>query len=270
MGPISRFAARHQIWFVLASVAAWLVLLVVFMGLASSALGRPYGDRVSGAAARLTLAACVVAFVWRLGWLRTCGIARLGDGRVWLLAAAGLVYSAGAFLYAFYGTLAFDASIVIRLPAARTAAWAALITALGEEVLFRGLALHALARAWGRTRAGLLASVVLAALLFAALHGIQVLTNDLPRSAALLLILQALVVSIWWGALVVAGGSLWPAVLLHFVVNAVAAVQGLAASPIEPALLAYQRSLWLSIPLGLAGIGLLTRVARRPAPVTAA
>jgi membrane protease YdiL (CAAX protease family) len=111
---------------------------------------------------------------------------------------------------------------------------------------------------------------ILAALLFAALHGTQVLTNDLSRSAALLLILQTLVVSIWWGALVVAGGSLWPAVLIHFVVNAVAAVQGLVASPVEPALLAYQRSLWLSIPLGLAGIGLLARVAHRPAPVNTA
>jgi hypothetical protein len=66
------------------------------------------------------------------------------------------------------------------------------------------------------------------------------------------------------------GGSLWPAVLLHFAVNAVVAVQGLAASLVEPELLAYQRSLWLSIALGLVGIGLLARVVHRPAPLDAA
>ena len=137
-------------------------------------------------------------------------------------------------------------------------------------MLFRGLVLHGLVRVWARTRTGVVASVVLTALLFAALHSTQVLTNDLSRSAALLLTLQTLSVSIWWGALVVVGGSLWPAVLLHFAVNAVVAVQGLVASPVEPELLAYQRSLWLSIPLGLVGIGLLARVVHRPSPLDAA
>jgi len=68
----------------------------------------------------------------------------------------------------------------------------------------------------------------------------------------------------------VVGGSLWPAVLLHFAGNAVIAVQGLVASPVEPELLAYQRSLWLCIPLGLVGIGLLARVVHHPAPLDAA
>jgi len=83
-------------------------------------------------------------------------------------------------------------------------------------------------------------------------------------------VLQTLVVSVWWGALVVAGGSIWPAVVLHFAGNAVIAVQGLVTSMAGAGLLAYQRNLWLSIPLGLAGIGLLTRVAHRPAPLDAA
>ena len=59
--------------------------------------------------------------------------------------------------------------------------------ALGKGVLFRGLVLHGLVRVWARTRTGVVASVVLTALLFAALHSTQVLTNDLSRCAALLL-----------------------------------------------------------------------------------
>jgi len=54
------------------------------------------------------------------------------------------------------------------------------------------------------------ASVVLTALFFAALHASHVLTNDVSRSSALLLVLQAVVVSVWWGALVVVGKSIWP------------------------------------------------------------
>jgi hypothetical protein len=270
MPSISRFATRHPVWFVLASMVTWAVMLIGFMGLASGALRRPYGDDVSLAIARLAITVCVVTLVWRLGWLRTSGIGRLGGWRVWLLAIGGLVYSVSACLYSFYGRVAIGPSILIRLPAARTTVLALLIAALGEEVLFRGLLLHGLVRVWARTRTGVVASVVLTALLFAALHSTQVLTNDLSRSAALLLTLQTLSVSIWWGALVVVGGSLWPAVLLHFAVNAVVAVQGLVASPVEPELLAYQRSLWLSIPLGLVGIGLLARVVHRPSPLDAA
>jgi membrane protease YdiL (CAAX protease family) len=159
---------------------------------------------------------------------------------------------------------------MIRTPAATTTVLAVAVGAIGEEVFFRGLVLHGLVRAWAGTRTGVVASVVLTALLFAALHSTQVFTNDLSRSAALLLTLQTLIVSIWWGALVVVGGSLWPAVLLHFAGNAVVAVQGLVAPLVQPELLAYQRSLWLSIPLGLVGIGLLARVVRRPAPPDAA
>ena len=270
MSSISRFATRHPVWFALASIMTWSVLLVVFMGLISSALRRPYGDDVSRAIARLAITVCVVTVVWRLGWLRTSGIGRLGGWRVWLLAIGGLVYAASACLYSFYGRVAIDPSILIRLPAAWTTVLAVLIAALGEEVLFRGLVLHGLVRAWAGTRTGVVASVVLTALLFAALHSTQVLTNDLSRSAALLLTLQTWIVSLWWGALVVVGGSVWPAVLLHFAVNAVVAVQGLVASPVAPELLAYQRNLWLSIPLGLVAIGLLARVVRRPALLDAA
>ena len=56
------------------------------------------------------------------------------------------------------------------MPAARTTVLAVSIAALGEEVFFRGLVLHGLVRAWARTRTGVVASVVLTALLFAALH----------------------------------------------------------------------------------------------------
>ena len=52
--------------------------------------------------------------------------------------------------------------------------------------------------------------------------------------------------------------------MLHFVVNAVVALQGITIPMIEPAILAYRRILWFSIPLGLLGIWLLVRAIPHP------
>jgi membrane protease YdiL (CAAX protease family) len=93
--------------------------------------------------------------------------------------------------------------------------------------------------------------------MFAALHITQVFTHGTPLSSALVLTIQTTVISILWGALVLLGGSIWPAVMLHFVVNAVVAAQGLTVPMVEPETLAYRRLLGFSIPLAVLGIGLL-------------
>jgi len=253
------FARNHPLAFVLASAAAWSVLLVALMGVASSALRMPYGDATIGAIGRLAVTACVLLLVWRLGWLKAAGITRLGRWQVWLLASGGMVYAAGAALYSFYGRVAFDFSILTRLPGSRTVLATQFVVALGEEVLFRGLALCALRRAWGSTKPGTIGSVAVTALLFAALHLTHVFTFGADLPSALILTLQSCVVAVWWGALVVVGGSIWPAVMLHFTINAMVAVQGFAVPMVEPGLLAYTRLLWFSLPLGALGILMLVR-----------
>lgn len=149
--------------------------------------------------------------------------------------------------------MAFDVSSLQRWPDSGTAIAAHAAAALGEEVQFRGLVLFVLARAWGNTRQGLIASVVLTSLLFGALHMTQFFAYGIPPGSALLLTAQTCVVSFWWGGLVVAGGSLWPAVMLHFVVNAMVAVQGLAVPAVEPSLTSYRLMLWFSLPLAALG-----------------
>jgi len=259
MGLIGSLARNHPVAFVLTSAVTWSVLLLVLMGVASSALRMPYGDAAIGAIGRLAVTACVLILVWQLGWLKAAGITRLGRWQVWLLALGGLVYLAGAGLYSFYGQVAFDFSILTRLPRSRTALTTQFVVALGEEVLFRGLALCALCRAWGSTKPGTIGSVVVTALLFAALHLTQVFTFGADLPSVLILTLQTCVVAVWWGALVVAGGSIWPGVMLHFTVNAMVAVQGLAVPMVEPGILAYTRLLWFSLPLGALGILMLMR-----------
>ena len=258
------FARNHPVLFVLIVTMTWMVLLLVFMTIASRAFHKPYGDATAGTMGRLAVTACVLLLLWRLRWLEASGVARSGSWQVWLLALGGIGYFASASLYSVFGKVAFDFSSLVRLPDARTAITTQFVVGLSEEVLFRGLVLYTLARVWGNAKQGLIAGVVLAALLFSVLHITQVFTHEVSLSSALSLILEGCAISMWWGALVVLGGSIWPAVMLHFVVNAVVAVQGLTVPMVEPGALAYQRMLWFSIPLAVLGIWLLMRAAPHP------
>jgi len=183
-------------------------------------------------------------------------ITRLGSWHAWLLAGAGLLYFTCAALYAFYGKIAFDFSSLIHLPAARTVIYKQLAAGVYEEILFRGVILYVLVSAWVHTRLGIIGSVVLTAVLFALPHIVGAFMG-LSQQSALLLVLEGTIIAVWWGSLVVWGGSIWPAVVLHFVVNAVVEAQGLGVPMVTPDTLAYQRLFWFSIPLGAVGIGLL-------------
>lgn len=256
MNALRSFASNHPVIFVVGVTIAWLVLLMIFMGVASGALRTPYGDATTVLIARCAAAVCIILLLWRLDWLQTSGISRLGRWQVWLLTLGGLIYFASASLYSFYGRVAFDLS---SLYASGTGVLNGLAAGLNEELLFRGLVLCALIYAWKHTRRGIVGSILLSSLLFAVLHIMQVFTGGVSRASMLLLILQTCVIAIWWGALVLWSGSIWPAVILHAVGNVVVAAQGSTVSMIEPAVVAYSRILWFSLPLGILGVGLLTR-----------
>lgn len=195
------------------------------------------------------------------GWLDSSDFARLGQWQVWSIAFGGLIYFASASLYSFYGEIAFDFSNLIRPSASCTAVLTHFAASLSEEILFRGVVLYSLSRVWGDTKKGMFGSVVLASLLFAVLHLTHVFTAGASLTSALLLTVETFIISIYWGALVLWGGSIWPTVMLHFVGNAVVAVQGLTIPMVEPDILVYKRLLWFSILLGVLGVGLLVRAA---------
>ncbi len=233
MPTLKLFATTHPLWFGLALTLAWLALLIVLMGLASGALRRPYGDAVTGGIARLAVTAGVLVLTWRLGWLGEAGLARLGGWQAWLLALAGLVYYGAASLYAFFGRVAFDFSSLAH-SGAPDVLGTCLLVGLSEEVLFRGLILFALARAWGHNPPGLIAAVVFSALLFAVPHLLQIFTHRLVPEAALLLVLETVLTATWWGALVLQGGSIWPVVALHILGNTIVSLQSLLIQATKP------------------------------------
>ncbi len=256
---LKSIATNHSVLFAICATIAWFVLELVLTAIASGVLRRPYGDAVTTTLSRLVTTACILYLIWRMGWLDGSGITRSGRWQAWLIGLGGLVYFTCASLYSFYGEVVFNSSTLIRSSASLTTVMTHFVVGLSEEILFRGLVLYCLARVWGGTQKGMIGSVVLTSLLFAVLHLSHVFTSGASLSSALLLIVEAGIVSIWWGALVIWGKTIWPAVMLHFIVNAVVGVQNLTTPMIEPDILVYQRLLWFSTLLGVLGIGLLAR-----------
>ena len=260
MDAFKSFSMKRPILFVLILAIVWFVLMMVFTGITAGILRKPYGDATAAILGHTFVFICAVLLIWKLGWLEASSITRLGSGQVWLFTLGGLIYYACASLYAFYGNASFDFSILTRLPASRAAFLVHFTVALSEEILFRGIVLSVLTRAWGNTTRGWFRSIVITSLLFAILHATQVFTDRLEPSSALFLVLGTFIISIWWGALVLAGGSVWPAVVLHFVGNAAVVMQGLSTPMLEPESLAYERLMWFSLALGVIGIWLLIQV----------
>lgn len=265
MNTLRSFAGRHPVLFVLILTIAWLVMLLFFTDIASSALHKPFGDAVTGTIGRLTISACILLLVWRLGWLEASGVGRLGRWQVWLAALGGMIYYTIASLYSYFGKINFDFSSLNQLPDARAIVMTQFVVSLCEEILFRGVALYSLVRVWGNTKRGMIGSVVLTSLVFAVLHLTNVFAQGISLASALLLTLETCIIAIWWGALVLLGKSIWPAVMLHLAGNAVVQVQGLTLAMIEPEILGILRILWFSIPLGVLGIILVMKAA--PCPI---
>lgn len=257
------FAAKHPVGFVLILSLAGLVVLALVTGFAYSQLQKSRADAAL-TVARVALAAALLVLLWRLDGLQPSGVTRLGSWKVWLVALCGMLLFTGASLYAFYNKVAFSFSALVQSPAARAIAGTNLAVVLYEELLYRGVILYVLYQAWGHTAPGRIGSVVLAAALFALPHLISALMGiSLPSLVPL--VAETFIIAVWWGALVLWGGSIWPAVLLHLVGNTVIAAQGLITPILTSESLAYQRLLWFSLPLGVLGIVILL-LQPRPTP----
>lgn len=260
MNRLRSFAASRPVLFALCSMVAWMAMALVFVGMASGALGRPYGDAAATTIGRLAVAACFVWLLWRLGWLKPSGVAGQGTWWVWLIALAGTLYFAAASLYSFFGQAALDLPSLIRNDESLPIVSSSFAVVLSEEILFRGLVLYVLVRAWASTRRGLVGSVAVASLLFAVMHITQVLTYGISLSSALLLTVQTFMIAIWWSVLVLWGRSIWPAATAHFVGNTVVALGQLVTPVVGDGPVAYMRVLAFSLLLGVLGIGILMRL----------
>ena len=224
-GPDGPWRPREGVR-VLAGTLCVLALMMVVLKLLlvlDRSLGHPHGLRQ----ASIPMAFFVVAapfLAWTLrrpgpdrDWLRLGRPAPGSAGRLAGIAALGLVVTAAAALLCsllpgFRNLMQDQAALAGWKTApelARAVVLLAVLPALAEELYFRGYLLQRLGRCWG-PRVGLLVQ----AAIFGAMHG--------PAAPV------ATVLGLTNGAMVLASGSLWPGMVLHFLNNllVVAALKG--------------------------------------------
>lgn len=268
MSRFKQFAINHPIAFGLIVALAFIVLTILAYALSFplSALlpDGALGQQVSEAITRAALALLFIFLLWRLGWLRAAGYARLPGWKTWLLLLLPIVYDVGAGVYAYTG----DLSLTLPGPALTAAVLLNQLTVgLLEETAFRGLVLVAFVQHWGDTKRGLVKSVLLSALIFGALHMLHVAAGK-PVLPAILQSLGAALGGIIYGAVVLYGRSIWPAVIWHALGNAAVNVKAIgdptyAETP--------SMGVWyvlLSLPVVIYGLVLLRKVP--PQPITPA
>lgn len=214
----------------------------------------PLLPQTAAAAARLLLQLLMLALpltviLWLLRYpaARLCPLGRGERGSLWLLPAGLSVLLAANLLTRLLQELLTEAPMPVpsplpEAPAARwlTLAGSVLLPAVMEELLFRGVVLHALYPAGEKT------AVWICALLFMAAHGS--LSQWLPALAAGLLL----------GAVTFYTGTLRWAVLLHLCNNVIAWLTAYHPSPLTTIVLPA-----VLLVLGAASVPALRRLPRR-------
>jgi membrane protease YdiL (CAAX protease family) len=262
MSTFKSFLTKHPVLSIISLAISWLVLIMIFAGITASLINKGFGDRTTLFIGHLGGIIYIFILLWRLGWLKGASITQFGTYQTWLFAIVGTVYFALASLYSFYGKLAFDFSNLFKLSSSGGILTTQTLVCIDEEVLFRGAILYILVRSWGNTRKGLFGSTILMSAIFALFHIIWFISSGISL-ATVFLLAEAIIISIWWAALVLNGGSIWPAFFAHFIINVIVDVQSISNQMIQPELNVYILLLLFSIPLGLIGCWLIIRRSSR-------
>jgi membrane protease YdiL (CAAX protease family) len=258
MNTIKTLAEKRPFVFALLTILAWFFLGAVLAFGSAALLQVPIVEDVPQSIGMLGATFALLAIMGRMGWWRSIGIARFGGWRVWLITLLLLTYMILAYWYGFFGNVSFDPDIFVRSAEARGMLAREGIVGFVEETLFRGIILYALARVWGRSRNGLIASVIVQAALFGALHMLHAGAGS-PLSTALMVVMNSFVSAVWWGIVVLRWKSLWPTIVLHGLSNASVMIKGLSSASIEPVTMAYIQATALELPLLILGLWLLWR-----------
>jgi membrane protease YdiL (CAAX protease family) len=263
MARFKEFAGRHPVFFVLVVILAWFLVGALVAGLITLVLQTSLYDSVPQTLGTLAATLYVLLIAWRFGWLRAAGIAVVGNWQAWLVASLAFLYLVFAYSYAFFGDFRIDPGLLFSSAEVRSVVLRQIFVGPIEEILFRGIVLYALARKWGDTRQGLLATVLLSAFLFGVFHLPQALAG---RSLGFtsVAVLEAFVSGIWWGAYVLIWRTIWPVSFIHAGSNMAVLIKSLAFPGIVLSIQGYTLAILLQIPLVLLGLYLLLRQGPRP------
>ena len=130
------FLTKHPVLSIISLAISWLVLIMVFAGIAASLLNKKLGDTTTLIIGHLAGIIYVFILLWHLGWLKGAGVTRSGTYQTWLITIIGTVYFALASLYSFYGKPAFDFSNLFNLSSSCRILTTQTLVCIDEEMLF--------------------------------------------------------------------------------------------------------------------------------------
>jgi uncharacterized protein len=214
MSTLLRHVASHRS--VLFSIFTTLLFIacIVVTAIIQKMASEPIAQEALGAVGRTAIGLIALACIATCGWFSW--LANSGSRTSWLFILAPLLYVLGVYPLLFSGAYelpAEDRSLLSMVAANGFAA------GVMEELIFRGLVLGALLSRWGVTGSGLWRALVVSSLLFSAPHALNILSGAQLLTTIAQLV-WALQLGIVFGALVVAGGSVWPVAALHGLSNA--------------------------------------------------
>jgi len=204
------------------------------------------GQLIGDALSKLIAFGVFLFVFWRFGWLKDSGLARWGSPLVWIVFAPLLSFKVLGWLYAFTGDLTIP---ITGSGLAASILGLQLTTSLVEETMVRGLVLTAMIAAWGTTKEGQFKAVILSSLYFGIIH----LSNLIIRPPGVVL-LQALILSLpglLYAALVLRYQTLWPGIIMHWLVNASVNIKLIGVNSYQETLAMWGIAAAVSIPLAL-------------------
>jgi len=122
--------------------------------------------------------------------------------------------------------------------------------------------LYAMTRLWAGTREGLIRTVLVSAGIFGASHLIHIALGK-PVPQTLLLAISAGLGGVFYGTITLRGGSIWPAVVAHGVLNGVISVAVLNQPDYSQTVSAWLLIILSQIPVALFSAYLIARTPTR-------
>lgn len=160
----------------------------------------------------IALSGVLVLVVISIGWARETGLAAMPRWRACLFTLPYIAFVVFIVVVAFGSVLLKSEGFALTVAEWRVvaiASFVALIVGLFEELLFRGVLLHAL-----RSRMGGVSAVLVSAVIFGAFHFVNWISGQ-PLDLTVLQVVGAAGGGVFYGALVLWTKSLWPSILMH-------------------------------------------------------
>jgi hypothetical protein len=252
MGKLRSFASRRPLLFVILVILSSFIIRILTGQLLVVLLGRDWSGPILVLLASIELLAptlFLVFLLWRFGWLKSAGVASCGCWKGWAVTLVLLIYYLLELTYSFFGEFSFD---VPTTAVSGLRVSSVFLAGMFEEILYRGVVLYALVSVWGTTRKGVLQAVAISAFLFGGIHLLNIIGGD--PSEVLGQIAIALFESIWWAAIVLRWGSVWPTVLIHVVTNWALQTKALSFVDYHGTASSYALATLLGLPLTVLGV----------------